>query len=189
MSMMDDVRVTPATTADAAALANLVNSAYRAQGQSAGWTHEVGLLAGARTDTASVSAMLAKGEATILLLSRATDANLLGCISVEPIDVARWYISMLAIDPERQTGGYGRLLLTEAERFAHSRGAEYARMTVIRQRQTLIAWYERRGYHRTGEIIPFPYDDPSVGTPLRDDLQLVVLEKPLQPTTAETIKS
>jgi hypothetical protein len=52
-------------------------------------------------------------------------------------------------------------------------------MTVIRQREMLIAWYERRGYRRRDEIIPFPYDDPSVGTPLRDDLQLVVLEKSL----------
>ena len=29
------------------------------------------------------------------------------------------------------------------------------------------------------EMKTFPYDDPSVGTPLRDDLQLVVLEKSL----------
>jgi ribosomal protein S18 acetylase RimI-like enzyme len=189
--MMDDVRVSSATTTDAVALADLINSAYRAQGQAAGWTHEVGLLAGSRTDTASISAVIAKGEATVLLLRRGTDAKLLGCISVEPMDATRGYISMLAIDPEQQACGHGRLLLAEAETFAYAQGAEYARMTVIQQRQTLIAWYERRGYCRTGEVIPFPYDDPSVGTPLRNDLRLVVLEKPLTPTdtAAETIKN
>lgn len=45
--------------------------------------------------------------------------------------------------------------------------------------RALIAWYERRGYRRTGEVGAFPYDDPSVGTPLRDDLALVTLIKPL----------
>ncbi len=45
-------------------------------------------------------------------------------------------------------------------------------MTVITQREVLIAWYERRGYRRTGETRPFPV--------LRDPpLRFVVLEKPL----------
>ena len=33
----------------------------------------------------------------------------------------------------------------------------------------------------TGETLPFPYDDPSVGRPLRPDLELVVMEKTLAP--------
>jgi hypothetical protein len=49
--------------------------------------------------------------------------------------------------------------------------------SVIGQRESLIAWYERRGYVRTGALEPFPYDDPRVGTPLRDDLALVTLTK------------
>ena len=39
--------------------------------------------------------------------------------------------------------------------------------TVIRQREALIAWYERRGYQRTGELKSFPYGDESVGAPRR----------------------
>ena len=176
--MRDETIIAPATKADAAELAGLINAAYRGQMNIAGWTNEVGLLAGTRADAASLSALLAQAKATILLMRRRADARVLGSISVEPMGEALWYISLLAIDPEQQNCGYGRLLLAEAERFAHERGARTARMTVIRQRETLIAWYERRGYRRTGEIIPFPYDDPSVGTPLRDDLQLIVLEKP-----------
>jgi hypothetical protein len=53
-------------------------------------------------------------------------------------------------------------------------------LTVIAQRDALIAWYERRGYQRTGVIKPFPYGAPRVGEPRRLDLRLVELEKPLR---------
>jgi len=52
-------------------------------------------------------------------------------------------------------------------------------MTVIVQRAELIAWYERRGYVRTGERKPFPYGDERFGLPLRDDLEFEVLRKAL----------
>ena len=38
-------------------------------------------------------------------------------------------------------------------------------MTVIDLRDDLIAWYERRGYARTGEYKPFPYGDERFGIP------------------------
>jgi hypothetical protein len=53
------------------------------------------------------------------------------------------------------------------------------RMRVINVRDTLIAWYERRGYALTGETEPFPYGDDRFGRPLRDDLCFVVLERGL----------
>ena len=52
-------------------------------------------------------------------------------------------------------------------------------MTVINVRDTLIAWYLRRGYQRTGATEPFPYGNDRVGKPLRPDLAFVVLEKTL----------
>ena len=70
-------------------------------------------------------------------------------------------------------------MLSEAERFAAARGAVRMRMTVITVRQALIEWYERRGYRRTGELLPFPYGRDEFGRPQRDDLQFEVLEKPL----------
>ena len=51
------------------------------------------------------------------------------------------------------------------------------RVSVINLRESLIAWYERQGYVRTGTVEPFPYHDSSVGDPLRDDLALLVLDK------------
>ncbi len=87
---------------------------------------------------------------------------------------------MLAVRPGLQDQGLGRLMLDYAEAQGRTRGAQLARMTVVSVRHSLIAWYERRGYRRTGETLPFPYDDPLFGEPQRPDLEFVVLEKRLQ---------
>ena len=52
-------------------------------------------------------------------------------------------------------------------------------MLVIAQRTEIIAWYERRGYNRSGEFQPFPYGNERFGVPLRDDLYFVGLAKSL----------
>jgi hypothetical protein len=52
-------------------------------------------------------------------------------------------------------------------------------MQVITARTDLIAWYERRGYTRTGERAPFPYGDERFGLPRRPDLEFERLVKPL----------
>ena len=72
----------------------------------------------------------------------------------------------------------GHALLAEAERVVRDAWAlPVMRMTVIDVRHELIAWYERRGYRRTGVHKPFPYGDPRFGIPRRDDLRFEVLEK------------
>ena len=90
------------------------------------------------------------------------------------------YFGMFAVVPTLQRSGVGGAILAEAERIA---GGEWRlprmRMTVIDLREELIAWYERRGYHRTGETLPFPATDPRFGLPKRNDLRFAVLEKEL----------
>jgi hypothetical protein len=72
------------------------------------------------------------------------------------------------------------MLLQAAERHARERWSAAAlHLSVIAHRGELIAWYERRGYARTGETQPFPYGDERYGRPLRDDLELVVLRRAL----------
>jgi hypothetical protein len=51
---------------------------------------------------------------------------------------------------------------------------------VLAQRAELIAWYERRGYRRTGQTRPFPYGNARFGLPKRPDLVFVVLAKALE---------
>jgi GNAT superfamily N-acetyltransferase len=85
---------------------------------------------------------------------------------------------MLTIQPMIQGAGLGRRLLEAAERWAVTQwDVQSIYMTVIVQRPELIAWYERRGYARTGEFQPFPYDDVRFGLPRRSDLKFEVLRK------------
>jgi len=83
----------------------------------------------------------------------------------------------LTIRPDLQNRHLGRALLSAAEAYAKERGAHRIRMTVVNARDTVIAWYERRGYALTGETLSFPYKDTRLGRPLRDGLHFVVLEK------------
>ncbi|MGF7149206.1 GNAT superfamily N-acetyltransferase [Sphingomonas zeicaulis] len=162
---------------DAAEIAALVNRAYRAAGGAYGWTNERELIEGPRTSEDSVRRMLDRGR--IVLLRTTVGGPIAGCIHVAIDDDGAWHTSMLAVEPDTQAAGSGKAIKQEVERQARIASAPRMRMEVIRQREALIAWHRRRGYEPTGAILPFPYDDPRVGRPLRPDLELVVMEKAL----------
>ena len=87
---------------------------------------------------------------------------------------------MFAVRPTGQSQGNVKRILAEAERLAVSAwDSTVMTMTVINVRDSLIAFYERRGYQRTGVQKPFHFDT-RFGIPKRDDLHLEVLEKVLQ---------
>jgi len=166
-----------ATDADLDAIADLVNSAYRGDSSRAGWTTEADYLGGQRTDAERLREQLTATPGAVMLTLRDDDATLLGSVWLEPRGADVWYLGMFTIRPDIQAQGLGRTLLDEAERFARARGAGRMRISVIQLRESLIAWYERRGFRATGESVPFPYGDERNGIPLRDDLQLLVFEK------------
>jgi len=173
--------VSTAGVSDLESIAALVNSAYRGDSSRVGWTTEADLVGGQRTDPESLRADLASRTGAVLLTMRdEPDGKLLGSVWLEPRDADLWYLGMLTVRPDMQARGLGRSMLHEAERYAVARGARWMRMTVITVRETLIQWYERRGYARTGELIPFPYGNDRFGLPQRDDLQFEVLEKKLE---------
>lgn len=173
-----DSLLTVATHDDLDQVVDLVNQAYRGS-SSRGWTTEAGLIEGPRVDRQTLAQPLEAGTTTILLARDQTSHELQGCVAVRPIENAQWYLSMLAVNTATQTSGLGKWIMAAAERFMMERGAASIKISVINVRDALIAWYERQGYARSGEMEPFPYDDPSVGVPLRDDLMLVTLIKPL----------
>jgi ribosomal protein S18 acetylase RimI-like enzyme len=167
----------PATAADVPAVVALVQSAYRGDSGRRGWTTESDLLDGQRTDPEDVAATLARPDSLILLAEQ--DGRLLASCHIEKLPEGG-YFGMFAVDPVQQGGGLGKAVLAEAERIARERWRCRAMyMTVIVQRDELIAWYERRGYRRTGQYKPFPYGDERFGIPRRDDLRFEVLVKEL----------
>jgi len=173
------MHLTPAIDEDLEDIASLVNRAYRA---GEGWTHEAAYVAGDRTSAAALRADLAAAPRAVLLTCRdEPDGPLLGVVWLEPAGAEAWYLGMLTVRPDLQDRKLGRQLLEDAEAFAITRGARRIRMTVVSVRDTLIAWYERRGYRLTGEREPFPYEDQRFGVPNRGDIDFVVLEKQVRP--------
>jgi len=161
-------------------IAALVNAAYRSETSRAGWTSEFELLGGQRTDAEMLRADLAATPgATILIMRAHEEGEIVASVWLESAEPEAYYLGMLAVNPCRQADGLGRALLARAERFAAAAGARKMQLTVIEQRESLIAWYERRGYRRTGAVKPFPYDDARVGAPKREDLRLALFEKTL----------
>ncbi|MFE3743474.1 GNAT family N-acetyltransferase [Streptomyces sp. NPDC059134] len=166
-----------ATAADAEALVALVESAYRGDSSRTGWTTEADLLEGQRTDRDGVLAVIEAPGSRLLAVER--DGTLIACCQLEHRGDAA-YFGMFAVAPGAQGGGLGRVIIAAAERTAREGwGVQEMHMTVIRQREDLIAWYERRGYRRTGKLFPFPYGDERFGVPLRADLEFELLVKPL----------
>ena len=164
--------------ADVDAIVTLVEGSYRGDASRAGWTTEADLLDGMRIDAQGVRGDLQRKGSVVLLGER--DGQLLACANVCKEDGAG-YFGMFSVVPGLQGGGFGKQMLAEAERIAREEWqVPVMRMTVIDVRDELIAFYERRGYQRTGIHKPFPYGDERFGIPKRDDLRFEVLEKDLR---------
>jgi N-acetylglutamate synthase-like GNAT family acetyltransferase len=162
---------------DAPALVQLIRSAYRGQASQAGWTSEADLVQGDRTDIDSVLSLIARARSEMLVVEE--QGSLLACCQLEDRGGGAAYFGTFAVDPQRQGGGLGRWLMAQAEREAVQQfGAHTVEITVLAQQETLIAWYERLGFTRTGETRPFPAD-PDYARPLRRGLHFVVLAKSL----------
>jgi GNAT superfamily N-acetyltransferase len=169
-----------AVEADYPAIVDLANLAYRGTGPSASWNIETGIIEGQRLNESLLREDLAeKPDAHLLTYRDDLDGLLLGTVWLEPKQEGVWYLGLLTIRPDLQNRQLGRALLAAAEAFAKEHGALRICMAVVNVRDTLLAWYQRRGYALTGETEPFPYGDERFGRPLRNDLHLVILEKEL----------
>ncbi len=168
--------IRPATEADAPGLAALVQSAYRGIASRAGWTTEADLLDGDRIGVDEVAELTTAPGSLLLVVD--DEEGPLACCNVQDRGDGLAYFGLFAVRPGAQGGGIGRTVLAEAERRAvEAFGARTLEMTVLTFRGELIAWYERRGYERTGEERPFPA--AALAHAKRDDLRFAVLRKEL----------
>ncbi|KXH28809.1 acetyltransferase [Colletotrichum simmondsii] len=182
----------PATPTDVPILLPLIRSAYRGEFSRKGWTTEADLVADQRIDERGLLAKITEPEGAVLIVTDNSDSESngvtekpttpLACCEIvrskQNPEVA--YFGLFAVSPERQAGGVGRRVLEFAEGYAKKEwGVSRMEMCVLWMRGELIAWYERRGYVKTGERREFPYEGMVGGGALRDDLWFEVLEKGL----------
>ena len=174
---MSELHFRAATVDDLDALVALVTSAYRGDVSRKGWTTEADFLDGNRIDRDVLQHDIERARSQVVLAER--DGQLLACAHVADEDGAG-YFGMFSVVPSLQGAGIGKAVLAEAERIVRDEWqCPTMRMTVIDIRDELIAYYERRGYRRTGIKKPFPFGDARFGLPKRDDLRFEVLEKDL----------
>jgi ribosomal protein S18 acetylase RimI-like enzyme len=168
-----------AVEADYDEVIDLANLAYRGrEGAVASWNIEKGIVGGQRLDHSLLrEGLAAKPDGALLVYRDDLGGPLLGTVWLHPESDGAWSMGLLTVRPELQNQHRGSKLLAAAEEYARDRGAKRMRIGVLHVRETLIAWYERRGYRATGKTEPFPSDDPRVGTPLQENLHFLIMEK------------
>jgi GNAT superfamily N-acetyltransferase len=178
--MSADIQFTLAETAQARVIAELVNSAYRGESSKRGWTTEADLLGGQRTDEAKIAEMIETPGQVVLMahLGDIREEKVIGCVNLA-LQNGECYLGLLTVSPVLQGQGLGKQLIAESENWARRQKCKKVKMTVITLRKELLAFYERRGYLRTGVFEKFPYGDERFGIPQRSDLRFEVLIKAL----------
>lgn len=144
--------ITPATLTDVPELVVLINSAYRGESSKKGWTTEANLIGGQRIGEEELTEQMSDANA-IILKHTDEDGTITGCVYLQK-RAEKLYLGMLTVSPTLQANGLGRRLLEAAEDYARSINYQTITMTVITARTELLEWYERRGYAKTGEVIP-----------------------------------
>ena len=179
---MTELQFRSAIPDDVDAIVTLVTSAYRGDASRQGWTTEADFLDGNRVDRDVLRHDIERPHSCVQLAERGDAVIACAHVAVEHVDDGpdAGYFGMFSVNPQLQGGGIGKAVLDEAERIARDEWQlPVMRMTVIDIRDELIAFYQRRGYRRTGVFKPFPYGDARYGLPKRDDLRFEVLEKAL----------
>ncbi len=169
-----------AELADIPAVVALVNSAYRGESSKEGWTTEADLLDGVRVDETDLRKILENPRRTewIELACDGDSGELLGSVFYRQEDPETAYLGMISVRPRLQGAGIGSRLIDHFESQSKLNGSRRVRMTVISVREELIAYYERRGYRRTGASEPFPIGDGHAHSRYKQGpLTLVELEK------------
>ena len=166
--------ITHAATEDIPALEELLNSAYRGEASKKGWTTEANLLEGERRTDATILRQLMNTPGAVFLKNINEQNKIEGCVFLHKKE-NRLYLGMLSVWPRIQAKGIGKQLMTAAEDYAKDQKCSSIFMKVISARHELIAWYERKGYRKTGETEAFPTDN-KFGIPTQA-LEFIIMEK------------
>jgi N-acetylglutamate synthase-like GNAT family acetyltransferase len=153
------ISVRRATSADAAALAALVNRAYAV---------EVFFVDGDRTNADDITELLAKG--TFIVLEH--KGGLAAAVYVEPTG----YFGMLSVLPEMQKHGLGTRLVRIAEAMCEAAGTDTVSLKIINLREELARWYRSLGYEEVGTS---PYEH----RPVKQPCHFVEMRKTLRRVT------
>ena len=174
MQLFSTPQIFIAIPADITAIKDLLNSAYRGETSKKGWTTEAHLIAGEkRTDEASLKEVMEEPGSVFLKYTNEA-SQIIACVNLQQHG-HKIYLGMFSVSPQLQGGGVGKQMLQAADEYAKHLQCTSIYMSVISVRTELIDWYQRHGYHYTGEVKPFMEDDVT-GKHLQQ-LEFLILEK------------
>ena len=144
MSAPSPLQIRVATKADAKAITNLINVAFRRAEQF--------FIDDDRIDLPSVLRIIDSGE----FLLAEENGRLVGCVSLEPRGEGT-YLGLLSVDPTIQQSGIGSRLMAFADDHCRERQSKFIDILIVNHRLELPGFYKKRGYVETGTL-PFPSD-------------------------------
>ncbi|WIB67987.1 MULTISPECIES: GNAT family N-acetyltransferase [unclassified Curtobacterium] len=175
--MSTPLTIRRATLEDAATVADLVERAYRGEASREGWTSEVDVIGGRRTDTEQIRALIAAPHSVVFV--GVDEGRIIATCQVQRHGPGLAYFGTFAVEPTIQGRGLGRRMMEAAAEHARTTfDAAALEITVVAQQSALIAWYRRLGFVPTGATRPFPAEAWGA-TPLVPDVHFVVMRKPL----------
>ncbi|MBX9724161.1 MAG: GNAT family N-acetyltransferase [Candidatus Obscuribacterales bacterium] len=172
------ITIRKASTSDVDILERIIQYAYRGGKETPSWTNEYKLVQGPRITKAGLHEILNNPKQVLLV---AESDSIIGCVCINYKTETMAHLSMLAVDPDSQSGGIGKQLIRAAEECAYNHfGAREVEITVLTSRDELMDVYRRYGFKETGETEPFLGPESGV-TPLVDDLHFHVMKKSCVP--------
>ncbi|MFA3037832.1 GNAT family N-acetyltransferase [Acinetobacter pittii] len=174
---MNNLNFRSAQFPDIPQLVVLINKSYREQ-QDRSWTTELDWVEGQRITEFQLEAQLQLRNST-LLIAETSVSKLIACIGLT-FENNQVEIGTFCTDPQVQNMRVGRSVLEYAEQYALKEDPHLtsALMYVLDVRSELIAYYERRGYMKTGNKQSYPVE-ANVGVP-SVPIKLVEMKKDLR---------
>ena len=151
----------------------MINEAYRGE---KGWTRETELVSGTRISLKELNNILEDEQKYLFILK--SNQQIYSCVCIEKRN-SHVYLGLLVVNPNMQTKGIGKKVLSLAEEFIVTvLQLNTIEIAVIKQREELVSFYKRRGFKEIDKIHAYPKNS-DVGTPKVEGLQVVFLEKKL----------
>jgi ribosomal protein S18 acetylase RimI-like enzyme len=157
---------------------DIVETAFRADDSRANWTADPEMNRRFTISLEEVTSKINMENAIYIVATPSEDQGLvIACIgiAVQKPKVGRLF--HLAVDPSKHRLGLGKQVLRYAEEYCRSElGATKLSLDALSTRQELILWYQRNGFQKTGELVPFPVKEID-GLVLPEGLGFVQMEK------------
>jgi GNAT superfamily N-acetyltransferase len=153
----------PAAGPDVPLIVGVVNRAYRVEDD---------FIRGDRITPEAVAASLARPDHHVIVAEAEAGARLDGVVLIE-IRGTHGYFGPLAVDPDSQGRGLGRILVEAAADYCRERGCRQLDIDVLDVRPELLEVYGAMGFTSHG-ISAYPYPDK-----LRQPAHLILMSRPL----------